>query len=324
MYKGWVTLMSMPASALGARGLRYCDCCLELDREHGLYPRWRLPHQLAGAIVCPDHGVALRTIIDRTALWLLPPVCRRCPEHHSPYQPTTPASGDLQRLAWLARACIGAETLELSAIRDIAIDRLREIGASSWTVPLDRARIASWFRGVAISPALQSMDTSEARLWDGRWIHDQLRRRREEHPLLWMILWCALHADEPVERMAQRFVSVATQPAAWDAEGQGCLWSMSDAGLPAGAAALIRAAPTLKHAARTLGISVFTLRRELRALGGDGGEFHAPLKREQQGRLGARARAALRARAPGQFTHTGIPGMQGRCRVAGQASTRRS
>ena len=59
---------------------------------------------------------------------------------------------------------------------------------------------------------------------------------------------------------------------------------ISDAGLPAGAAALIRAAPTLKHAARTLGIFVFTLRRPLRALGGDGGEFHAPLNREQQGR----------------------------------------
>ena len=39
---GWVTLMGMPASALGARGLRYCDCCLEIDREHGLLPRWRL------------------------------------------------------------------------------------------------------------------------------------------------------------------------------------------------------------------------------------------------------------------------------------------
>jgi hypothetical protein len=38
---------------------RYCRSCVEQDREDVGVPYWRRLHQLAGVIVCPDHGEAL-------------------------------------------------------------------------------------------------------------------------------------------------------------------------------------------------------------------------------------------------------------------------
>ena len=302
---GWVTLIGMPASALSARGLRYCECCLTQDLKDGRPPRWRLPHQLAGVVVCLDHGVGLRTIHNSPAVWLLPPDSHGCAEGDASSHALQSIHGELRRLARLAWSCIGEETIEVSAIREIAIGRLRELGASNWMVPLDRTKISNWFRSEPISTALKSLETPEARLSGGEWIHDLLRRRREEHPLLWMILWCALHASESEEFLARRFVSARTQPAAWDAQGQGCLWPTADATLPASAAALIRAAPTLKAAAKALGVSALTLRRQLQAIGSAGGEFHAPLKREQQ-RLQAIARVRRYLREHPRCSRTDI------------------
>ena len=279
---GWVTRIGMPASAFAARELRYCDECVAGDFALIGIPRWRLAHQLSGAQVCLDHGLPLGTLKRKASTWLLPPRIET-----SIRRPEGSAWPDanmeiLRRLAYLAWRCIGVETIELDLIRTVVLHRLREDGIASWCFPVDGPRLAGWFRSTNLARSIRDVDSALAQLADGLWVHALLRRRREEHPALWLMLWCAIHPDVSLESLASGFIAPAVSPILWDEHGQGCLWSTPRFALPPNVMDLILRSGTLKRAASALGISVFTLRRHLELEGCHGGDFFGEARASQR------------------------------------------
>ena len=279
---GWVTRIGMPASALAVRELRYCNECVVEDVSRIGIPRWRLAHQISCAHVCLDHENPLRTLKLRASTWLLPPEAKAA-IGRTEEATWSPAAGRiLQRLAHLAWKCIGVEAIELDLVRAAVLHRLREDGIASWQFPVDGVRLARWFRGTDLASAIREAHSSPARLADGLWVHALLRRRREEHPVLWLMLWCAIHPEYSLDALTSGFLAPAACPVIWDERGQGCLWSTPRFALPPNVMDLILRHDSLKSAARVLGISIVTLRRHLELEGCHGGEFFAEARASQR------------------------------------------
>ena len=272
----------MPASALAARELRYCDACVGEDLSNFGAPRWRLAHQLSCAYVCPEHGIVLSSLRRKVSTWLLPPrgdAATRLPG--GTVRPAV-AAESLQRLAHLALKCVGVDAIEIDLVRAAVLHRLRQEGIARWHFPVDEARVAGWFRGTDLARALRCMPSTAARLADGAWVHPLLRRRREEHPVLWLMLWCATHPEYRVDALTSGLLEPAASPVTWDERGQGCLWSTRRFALPPGVGDLIARSGSLKQASRSLGISVFTLRRHLELEGCHGREFFGEMRTSQR------------------------------------------
>ena len=279
---GWVTRIGMPASALAPRDLRYCDECVIDDCTTAGIPRWRLAHQLTCAHVCLDHGTPLRMLKHKASTWLLPPriqapIARGTDDRFPPV-----ADRALHRLAHLASKCIGLEAIDIERIRCAVLHRLRASGIACWQFPVDQARLAEWFRTTDLARSLLDVQSSPVHLALGLWVHALLRRRREEHPVLWLLLWCATHADESLEALTSGFVEPSACPVIWDEHGQGCLWSNPRFALPPNVMDRIVRAGSLKRAASELGISVFTLRRHLELEGCHGGLFFGRVRASLQ------------------------------------------
>ena len=270
---GWVTRIGMPASALAASALRYCDECVAGDFATVGIPRWRLAHQLSCAHVCLDHGSPLRTLKLKASKWLLPPRSDSSASRRKRDALSPEASRVLQRLAHLAWKCIGVDAIELDLVRAAVMDRLRESGISNWQFPVDEARLANWFRSTALARSIRALHSAPGPLDRGLWVHALLRRRREEHPVLWLMLWCAAHADDSLNALTSGFITPSMCPVIWDEQGQGCLWSSPRVALPPDVMNLILRSGSLKSAASALRISVFTLRRHLELEGCHGGKF---------------------------------------------------
>lgn len=284
---GWTSLMGMPASGLITRSLRFCPKCVRADGAAGKVPRWRMAHQLAGGVACMDHGCMLIGVTVRASRWVLPPnAADVASRRYDAVEATARDRVALQTLAALAWRCIGVERVDLAATRDVILQALREQGISSWKHPLDRDRVTRWFRGTRLAAALRRLQTRERLLADGVWVHDLLRRRRGEHPLLWLTLWCAANSGQSVHDLAQGLLFPCSRPVTWDISGQGCIWPASDVALPASVDQVILQANSLKQAAKELGISVLTLRRQLEILGCHGGNFRGAARAHEL-RMGA-------------------------------------
>ena len=295
----WVTQIGMPASALTARELRYCPECVVEDCTSIGIPRWRLPHQLSCAHVCLDHAAPLAVCRIKASTWLLPPRSGASIGLQVHGALSAEARQVLQRLAYLAWKCIGVDAIDLSLVRAAVLHRLREEGVSSWQFPLDETRLASWFRNTSLARSIRDLKAAPDRLDRGVWVHALLRRRREEHPVLWLMLWCATHTEESPEALTASFVTPAMCPVVWDERGQGCLWSPPRVALPPNVMDLIVRSGSLKRAAGALGISVFTLRRQLELEGCHGGEFFGRAWAEQRREEALEAVREYVARKPG-------------------------
>ncbi|WP_018914199.1 TniQ family protein [Thiomonas sp. FB-6] len=279
---GWVTRIGMPASAIAARDLRYCDECVLKDVSAIGIARWRLAHQLICAHVCLDHGNPLRTLKVKASTWLLPPAAKAAMGATEEVAWSPVVGRILQRLAHLAWACIGVDAIELDLVRSAALHGLRTAGVASWQFPVDGARLARWFRGTDLARAMRDAQPSQSRIADGLWVHALLRRRREEHPVLWLMLWCAIHPEHSLGALTSGFLAPAASTEIWDERGQGCFWSAPRFALPPNVMELILSHGSLKCAAKALGISVVTLRRHLELEGCRGGQFIAEAHASQR------------------------------------------
>lgn len=285
---GWTTAIGMPASALAATDLRYCESCV--DHDLGAYgvPRWRLSHQLSGAWVCTDHGEPLRIFQSRASKWILPGNSSGKTQSALGPDISMQEISHLVRLATLARAVAGGDVLDLDAIRAAALALLREHGVIGWAYPIDKQRLATWFASSPLAGALRHVRSAERRLEGGLWVHDLLRRRCADHPLKWMSLWTALHASNDEENIAG-FLAPASVSVAWNSAGQGCFWPSTCDALAAQIGAYFANGVDLKSAAQKLGLSTFALRRQLKAAEIDAQRVGQALQWERRRRQWARA-----------------------------------
>lgn len=261
---GWRTLCGMPASCLGdPLALHYCEACVAEDVSTWDWPRWRLSHQLVGAWICLDHGYLLKTLKSPAWHWHLPPT-EPSGVHTLPLDQRQ-ADG-LRRVATLALRLIGAEPLDIGSIRQAVLVGLRDHGVTSWTHPLDKSQLASWFAQSPIAAWIGSSNGPWQHLATGTWVHDLLRNRVGDHPLKWMLLWTTLFAEEDEVASHRRFIDPGSAPY-WDASGQGTIWGASNSAVPPDIQRVITEAVTLKEAASALGLTVFSLRRRLAELG---------------------------------------------------------
>lgn len=261
---GWRLLCGMPASCLGDRfALHYCEACVAEDVNTWGWPRWRLPHQLIGAWICLDHGCVLKTLRSTAWQWHLPPIGTS--GSGALALDEAQASG-LRRMATLALSLIGTESLDIGSIRQAVLVGLRDHGVTSWTHPLDDSQLAAWFAQSPIAAWMRSSRGPWQRLAAGTWVHDLLRNRVGDHPLKWMLLWSTLFADTDEVASHRRFIDPDSAPY-WDASGQGTIWGTSNASVPSDIQRVITEAATLRDAAKSLGLTVFSLRRRLAELG---------------------------------------------------------
>lgn len=267
---GWRMLCGMPASCLDdPQALHYCEACVTEDVRTWGWPRWRLPHQLVGAWICIDHGCLLKTLKSAAWQWHLPPT-EPSVTHTSPID-WRQADG-LRRMATLALRLIGAAPLDIGSIRQAVLVGLRDHGITSWTHPLDKSKLASWFAQSAVAAWMRSTSGPWQRLATGTWVHDILRNRVGDHPLKWMLLWSTLFAEEHEVASHRRFIDPGSAPY-WDASGQGTIWGASNTAVPPDIQRVITEAATLKDAASALGLTVFSLRKRLAELGTSAGVF---------------------------------------------------
>jgi len=278
----WATLMSMTASPMTLRVLRYCPECAAGDMKDIGITRWRLAHQLIGAYVCLDHSTLLRRVLIRRSAWLLPQTTAGDEGPGSVGRIPSASVTALRRLAFLTWACVGVDEIQLETLREVVSTRLREMGVTSWLFPLNASRLANWFAQTGLALALRNLGPSEHKFSQGAWVHELLRRRRGEHPLMWLALWTAIHADDPLDSVEQGFLSPLVRPVVWDEFGQGCLWSNPRFTLPPAVKVTIQEAGTLKQAANTLGITVHALRKQLEKEGCRGGDFFRPDRTRQR------------------------------------------
>ena len=169
-------------------------------------------------------------------------------------------------MAALALSLVGAAPLDIGAIRQAVLIGLRDHGVTNWTHPIDKLRLATWFAQSPIADWMRSSNGPWQRLVSGSWIHDLLRNRVGDHPLKWMLLWSTLFANDDEAASHRRFISPDSAPH-WDASGQGKIWGASSAVVPHDIQRVITEAATLKDAASSLGLTVFSLRKRLAELG---------------------------------------------------------
>jgi hypothetical protein len=261
---GWRLLCGMPASCLIDPTVQhFCDACVAEDVRIWGLPRWRLAHQLAGAWICLNHGRLLQRLKTTASQWHLPP-SEASGKNTMPLAPAQAAM--LTRMAKLALKLSSTEHLDVTAIRQAVLTGLRDSGVTNWAHPMDKSLLASWFAQSPIATWIRSSHGPAQRLASGSWVHDLLRNRVGDHPLKWMLLWCALFATEDDEASHQRFINPGSAPH-WDTSGQGTIWGTSCATVPPDIQRVITEAATLKEAADKLGLNVITLRRRLAELG---------------------------------------------------------
>lgn len=279
---GWTTAIGMPAAALAATDLRYCRACVAQDIAECEPPRWRLSHQLAGAWVCIDHGEPLSLFRSRASRWIL------ADDAHGKTLPATDAGVDaqamaqLKRVAIMARALVGAEAIDLSAVRAAVLCLLRGCGVTGWLHPLSPQRLGDWFGSTHLAVALRHLHSVERRLASGRWIHDLLRTRSAQHPLKWLLLWVALHEAAREDQLVHGFLKPTSEMVAWDSHGQGSLWSSPSDALSAELGASLDDTAHLKSAAKALGMSVEALRQRIRGPGMAANEVASALQWEHR------------------------------------------
>ena len=184
-------------------------------------------------------------------------------------------------MAKLSSRLVGEGTLDIEAIRQAVLVGLRDYGITSWTHPLDKLRMATWFAQSPIAVWMRSSVGPWQRLASGSWVHDLLRNRVGDHPLKWMLLWVTIFADEDDVASHNRFVDPGSAPH-WEANGQGAIWGTSGSAVPPDIHRVITEATTLKEAAASLGLTVFSLRKRLAALGTNARVFRLDSSFEQR------------------------------------------
>lgn len=278
----WQTLFGMSASGLTCtRLLKYCQACVADDLRIWGLPRWRLPHQLAGCWICLDHGSLLHSLTAQTSTWLLPPTT------FDKVDALSCTQTEICILLWLAKLAIrliGAAPLDLESIRQAAIAGLRDQGVTGWAHPMDKDTLGQWFAGTPLSAWLKKNSHPENQLSSGAWIHSFLRNRSGDHPLKWMLLWCALFAQQDAQASLNRFFAPVTS-LQWDVNGQGQIWGYSGSRMPGEITQIIANAISAADAAKTLGMSPITLRRSLAEIGVSLREFRIECSLNLRGRL---------------------------------------
>ena len=198
-------LLGLASAASRVRQLRFCpECVLEMERTHG-EPYWRRTHQLPGALLCPDHGVILRSSGIPSALGNRHAFIAATSANCDCGRNVTPTSLENdETLLSVARACRQALEIMPQA-------RNREKWAAWYRIGLIRAGLSSSsgrvkqnelearFRdhfGVALQPLL-----ADVGLADMSWLVALTQRpSRALHPLLNILLQeflKGLASDEP-------------------------------------------------------------------------------------------------------------------------------
>lgn len=278
-FAGWGIQLGMPASKLSSKTrLRSCRMCIADDTHNFGIPRWRLPHQLAGAWVCLEHNCMLAVDSTASSQWLLPHTGA-----HAGLQSAASSAeaAALQRLAGLSSIACRTDHLDVEALRQSVLARLRDGGVVGWSRKIQRSKLASWFVSKPLSNWLRTLQSPEASLCNGEWIHDLLGRRREDHPLKWLVLWTTVFDEEDQTASHRRFTDPWCAPC-WDVNGQGNLWNPSTIDLPIDANRAVANATSLADLAQNMGVATQTLRRRVTTLGGSAGKFRQAQQRPEK------------------------------------------
>lgn len=260
----WISAFGMRASSSEARCLRCCQACTHDDLQRFGVSRWRLPHQLPGAWICLDHDCLLSELRPARGVWHTPPKSTDVTVA-APAQGTAKA---LRMLAALSGSLKRAQPLNLHAMRRVVLAGLRDRHVIGGGHSICAHALQTWFEGSNIAHWLRSSpprSMAATELGDN-WVHHTLRSRRISHPLRWLLLWTATFSDLEVEDAVKRFHE-PLHVLNIDDQGQRLLWVGESFRSDPRVLRLVTTAPTLKDAARELGVSVTALRDHLRTSG---------------------------------------------------------
>jgi hypothetical protein len=261
----WMTRFGMRASALDDSAPRWCPECATADMALLGMTTWRLCHQLPGAWVCVEHGIGLRSLGAGAAraAWHLPPVEAR--DMLSASQAGAAGINRLQRLATFSVSLIGLDTADLPSLRTQVLAWLTNAGVLTATKPICPERLERWFGKLSLSAAMRASGHAGP-LLDGAWIHQLLASRTSAHPLKWLLLVAGID-EEVAGGLPVDFLRTHKLPLACDQDGQHLLWANEDRRIGLQVTQALGAASSLEVAARSLGISTTTLRRNLARAG---------------------------------------------------------
>ncbi len=280
----WMTRFGMRASALDDAALRWCPECAASDLVSLGMTTWRLFHQLPGAWVCVDHGRVLRSLGPRAArsAWHLPPATATNLQRE--LEAREAEAIRLQRLASFSASLIGLDAIDLPDLRKLVRSWFTDTGVLTPTKPICPERLARWFGKLALNAALRASGHA-APLLGGEWIHELLASRSAAHPLKWLLLVAGID-EEVAGGLPMDFFRTHDLPVGCDQKGQYLLWAIDDRRAGSHVMQVVQSTSSFEAAARTLGISVLTLRRSL-ARAGYSAQQHLQTKKVAERRLAA-------------------------------------
>jgi hypothetical protein len=182
--------------------LRWCPYCAEEDENAHGRAYWHVRHQLPLSYFCVEHRQVLNvarpqpktwiSVRNATVDWIL----------HS----DSDSIGVLA--ARLGNAILLLDRIEIYTLRKASLLRLRELGVILSIKSVQHRRITSWFQKNSVGTWCAAGPCGVNALASGEWIAGLLWRRRVSHPVLWTVLWMALH-DTDHSRAVTGFVSAA-------------------------------------------------------------------------------------------------------------------
>ena len=184
-------LVAMSRSRPFQHALRWCPECAETDlAQHGR-AYWHVEHQSPIARACRNHRKLLQVIPSPRKTWAL------VPDALSASAPAAHQSALV--LAQLSETICSMASINVNCLRGAVVLRLQETGVTASTRGVLHEALEKWFSTTELAKWCQADGHGFAHLANGKWIAGMLWRQRRSHPVLWPVLWAALHWSNPDE-----------------------------------------------------------------------------------------------------------------------------
>lgn len=204
--------------------LKWCAVCLVEDQTRLGRAYWHVAHQIPSCLTCPKHHEVLHSRKPRLKTWALP----------SQFQSseTTFSIADRHHVARRTLSAVTdyicrVKSVDTTLLRLATIQVLRQMSVLHDGRSVQVSRLVDWFSSTGVSAVLSQIEGWGSRLSTGNWIATQLWRRKQDHPIRWVVLWAAL--EWPSVKHAIVALNGALLDASFDESGQMGIFPLSQA-----------------------------------------------------------------------------------------------
>lgn len=176
--------------SLGAsHTLKWCLACAANDRVEVGRSYWHVVHQLPSCVICPKHHEVLRHRTNRLRTWSIPDQLDSSAAFAAP---AGNRDAVLRLLSAVTQTVSTLDEVNTSLLRIATIRVLRQMSVLHDGRSIQATKLVRWFASTGVAAAIAEIKGWGSRLSTGDWVPSQLWRRKQDHPIRWVVLWAAL------------------------------------------------------------------------------------------------------------------------------------